>query len=295
MAAAAEKSKCLVQVGSQGKTSPLTAKAREIVQSGVLGKVNMVRMLNHRNDAQGAWKYPVPPDASTRTIDWDRFLGDRPKRAFDANVFFRWRCWWEFSGGVATDLFVHLLTWLHEVMDVKGPRSVVSQGGIYRWNDGRNVPDVMNSIFDYNGFIADMYVNLGSAYPMRAITIMGSQGTLVEERGKLVVYPERVSPDVQSYGTLSWPKAMRASYFESHGYTADGRPRSPLPEPKKPDEITIPPGPSHYELFVSSVREGKPSRETALEGHMAAAAAHLANMAYRESRLAKWDLDTGAA
>jgi predicted dehydrogenase len=252
-------------------------------------------MLNHRNDAQGAWKYPVPPDASTRTIDWERFLGDRPKRAFDANVFFRWRCWWEFSGGVATDLFVHLLTWLHEVMDVKGPRSVVSQGGIYRWNDGRDVPDVMNSVFDYNGFIADMYVNLGSAYPMRAITIMGSQGTLVEERGKLVIYPERASPDVQSYGTLSWPKAMRASYFESHGYNAEGRPRSPLPEPKKPDEITIPPGPSHYELFVTSVREGKPSRETALEGHMAAAAAHLANIAYRESRLAKWDLNTGSA
>jgi len=138
-----------VMVGSQPKSSAMTAKAREMIKAGAIGRVTMVRMANHRNNAQGAWKYEVPPDASERTIDWASFLGDRPKRAFDARTFFQWRCWWEFSGGMATDLFVHLLTWLHEVMDVKAPVSVASQGGLWFWKDGRNVPDVMNSIFEY--------------------------------------------------------------------------------------------------------------------------------------------------
>ena len=283
----------LVMVGSQGKTSPLTAKTKDLVAGGAIGKVNMVRLANHRNNAQGAWKYPVPPDASPQTIDWDRFLGDRPKRAFDPRVFFQWRCWWEFSGGVATDLFVHLLTWLHEAMSVQAPVSVASFGGIWKWNDGRNVPDVMNSIFEYKeGFVADIYVNLCNSYPTRSITVMGSEGSLVEERGQLIRYYEPVDHEVQSYGTMQWPSAMRAAYYEQKGWTANGRPKQPLPPPKQPDEIKIERGPSHAEWFITSLREGKPSRENAEEGHYAAGAAHVANMAYRKGKRQRWDYKT---
>src|SRR5690606_17055132 len=116
--------------------------------SGAIGKVNMIRISNNRNSPEGAWVYPIPPDASPKTIDWARFLGPAPRRDFDPKVFFRWRCWWEYSGGIATDLFVHLLTMIHATMEVKAPRSVVSMGGLYKWKDGRTVPDVMNSIFE---------------------------------------------------------------------------------------------------------------------------------------------------
>jgi predicted dehydrogenase len=284
----------LIQVGSQGKTSALTAKAREIVQSGELGQITMVRMSNHRNSAQGAWKYEIPPDASPRTIDWKAFLGPRPDRPFDARTFFQWRCWWEFSGGVATDLFVHLLTWLHEVMDVKAPASVVSQGGLYFWKDGRDVPDVMNSIFEYpEGFVADMYVHLANSAPSQGNLIMGTRGTLIEERSsKLILIPEPVDLNVQSYGTLQWPKAARAQYFLSKGWTADGRPKT-QPEPRpEPREIPVERGLSHAAYFIQSIREGKPSRETALEGHLAAGAAHLANRAWREGRKLRWNWQT---
>jgi len=286
---AVERSGKLLQVGSQHKTSTLTAKARELVQSGALGKVTMVRMANHRNTPEGAWVYPVPPDASPETIDWDRFLGPAPRRPFDPKVFFRWRCWWDYSGGVATDLFVHLLTWLHYVMDVKAPKSVVSQGGLYRWNDGRNVPDVMNSIFEYDGFIADLYVNLANAFPRENTIIMGTEATLEVFPNHLVLYPDTPGPDVQRYGTYAWPKRLREQYFLSHGWTADGRPAGSLPERKKPEEIKVERGPSHYELFILSLREGKPSVESAEEGHYAAAAAHLANIAYRKRTRVEWD------
>jgi predicted dehydrogenase len=291
---AVEKSGKLLQVGSQGKTSALAAKAKELIAGGAIGKVNMVRMSNHRNDPQGAWVYPVPPDASEKTIDWARFHGPAPKKPFDPKIFFRWRCWWDYSGGVATDLFVHLLTWLHEVMGVTAPVAAASTGGIWRWHDGRNVPDVMNSIFEYaENFIADIYVNLGNSYGGGATVIMGSEGTLALEREGLVHYRETAQPDVQSYGTLSWPKAMRESYFESHGWTPQGRPRSPLPQRVQRDVVKVEEGPSHYELFVVSLRDNKPSRETAAEGHYAAGAAHLANMAYRKGRRMTWDWKNG--
>jgi hypothetical protein len=175
-------------------------------------------------------------------------------------------------------------------MAVDAPVSVASFGGIRKWNDGRDVPDVMNSIFEYKeGFLADIYVNLASSAPNRQSYILGDQATLVEDRGKLILYPEPVDHDVQSYGTMQWPKAMRAAYYESKGWRADGRPASPLPPANKPEEVVIDNGPSHAEHFILSIRNNKPSRETAEEGHFAAGAAHVANMAYRQGKRLRWD------
>ena len=147
----------------------------------------MVRMITHRNYPEGAWVYPIPPDASPQTIDWLQFLGPAPKVPFDAQRFFRWRCWWEYSGGIPSDLWVHELSALHEMLDVRAPKSVVAQGGIFRWNDGRTVPDVLSAVFEYDGFLVDLYANLangrGGGNPIIA---MGSDGTLTfDARGAL--------------------------------------------------------------------------------------------------------------
>lgn len=295
VAASEKRPKQILAVGSSAKTSAQTAAARDIIKSGILGKVNQIRMENHRNSPEGAWIYPVPPDASPDTIDWQRFIGNSPKKAFDANIFFRWRCWWEYSGGVATDLFVHLLTGLHEFMGVDAPKSVVSQGGIYRWNDGRTVPDLMQSVFDYGGFLAEMHVNLGNLRGSGQSTLIhGSEGTLsFEGRRRLVVYPEPVRDDVQSYGTMQWPKAARAKYFESKGYTAEGRPKNPPAPPKPAKEITWEQKAGHTELFILAVRDSGPSPENAFAGYAAAGSAHLANLAFRRGRRMSWDVKTG--
>jgi predicted dehydrogenase len=283
---AAAKSKLVLQVGSQGKTSVLAAKAKEIVASDALGKVNMIRMASHRNNAEGAWVYPIPPDASEQTIDWPRFLGRTPKKSFDPKIFFRWRCWWEYSGGVATDLFVHLFTTLHEIMNVKAPVSAVSQGGIYLWKDGRTVPDVMNSIVEYpEGFLLDLYVNLGNSAQPRGIMIYGSEGTLDVEGEKLTLIPEPQFSEAQEYGSLNFPKRLRDEYLAKFS-------RQDYPQPQ-PKVIPVEAGPSHNWYFIDSIVNGKPSRENAMEGHYAAAAAHLCNHAYRNGRKAVWDIATG--
>ena len=286
----------VIQSGSGAKTGGHTQAAKQIIKSGALGKVNQVRMENHRATPEGAWLYPVPPDASESTIDWARFVGPSPARAFDPKVFFRWRCWWEYSGGVATDLFVHLLTALHEMMSVDGPKSVVSQGGIYRWNDGRTVPDLLQSVFEYpEGFLASMHVNLGNGRGSgNNIIVSGSDGTLVfNGRNQITLYPESVQPDVQRYGSSAWPKGARTKYFEDRGFNASGDPLNPFPAARETREIQIESAPSHQEYFIRSIRDGLPSQESAFVGHAAAGSAHLANMAFRNGRRMQWDVKTG--
>jgi predicted dehydrogenase len=281
-----------LMVGSGNKTSAMAQKVKELIASNAIGKVSLIRMANHRNSKEGAWIYPIPPDASPETIDWDRFIGPAPKRPFSAEHFFRWRCWWEYSGGVATDLFVHLLTTLHEVMGVRAPSSVVSQGGLWFWKDGRTVPDVLESAFEYpQGFIAQMCVHQKNGAPAPSMVLYGSEGTLTWNFNNVVIQGEGEDKDVQNYGTYAWPKATKDQYLRSKGIDP-ANPRGPRSDRPKPQEIRVERGPSHTDFFLESVREGKPSREPAIEGHAAAGAAHLANQAYREGRKLKWDFET---
>lgn len=284
---AAKKSGKVLQVGSQAKTSALTAKAKEIIASGALGKVNMIRMANHRNSAEGAWQYPVPPDASEQTIDWPTWLGKAAKRPFDPHIVFQWRRFWDFSGGVAADLFVHQFTQMHEMMNVKAPVAAVSMGGTYKWKDGRTVPDVMNSLVEYpEGFIVDVYVNQANSAQPRGIFIYGDQGTLQVEWTKLTLTLEPKEGDVQNYGSINFPKKMRDEYLAKYA----GEAKATRPEPK---EIPVERDQTHNWWFIDSIVNNKPSRENAEEGHYAAAAAHLCNLAYRNKTRASWDPMTG--
>jgi len=289
--AAQKKSGKLVMVGSQSKTSPAIAKAREVIKSGLLGRVNMVRMTNHRNSPEGAWVYPIPHDASPQTINWNQFLGQAPKIPFDAKRFFRWRCWWEYSGGVATDLWVHMLTALHEMMDVRAPRSAVAQGGIYRWNDGRSVPDVVSAVYDYDGFVLDISANLANARGNgNSIVVMGSEGTLTfggREADRVVVEFEQAPSPVVWSGLNGWPQSHKDAYLNSLGF---GGGKVPEPPPvKATQEFGIDRSLAHHEYFIQSLRENLPSKESAEDGHAAAGAAHLGNMAFRRGRRLNWD------
>ncbi len=280
---AVKRSGKVLQVGSQAKTSTLTAKAKELIAGGAIGKVNMIRMGNHRNNAEGAWEYPIPPDASEKTIDWPKYLGRVSKRPFDAKQFFRWRCWWEFGSGVAGDLFVHQLTQMHEYMGVRAPKSAVSQGGIFRWNDGRTVPDIMNSLLEYpEGFLVDVYVTQANSFQPRGILVMGDKGTLQLENSRITLTQDSKPTEAQFYGSANFPKKLRDEYLAQFA-------NETRPERVAPQEIAVERGPSHNSFFIDSIVNSKPSRENAEEGHHAAAAAHLCNIAFRKGTRVTYD------
>ncbi|MBA3298124.1 MAG: Gfo/Idh/MocA family oxidoreductase, partial [Acidobacteria bacterium] len=139
----------ILQVGSQRVSSIIYAKARELYKSGAIGELNFVEAWWHRNTAMGAWQYTIPPDATPETVDWDRFLGDAPKRPFEPIRLFRWRNYQDYGTGIPGDLFVHLFSGIHYVLDSTGPTRVMSTGGLRYWKDGRDVPDIFVGVYDY--------------------------------------------------------------------------------------------------------------------------------------------------
>ena len=90
MVVAAQKSGRIVQIGSQRVSSALLAKAKELIGQNILGDLMVVEASLGRNDPNGAWEYPPPPDLSPDNVDWNAWLGTAPKHAFDPLVFARW-------------------------------------------------------------------------------------------------------------------------------------------------------------------------------------------------------------
>ena len=118
----------ILQVGSQRVSSIVYQKAKDLLKSGAIGQVNMIEAWWDRNSAIGAWQYSIPPDASTTTVDWDRFLGSAPKVPFQPIRLFRWRNYRDYGTGVAGDLFVHLFSGMHYIMGTTGPTKVFANG-----------------------------------------------------------------------------------------------------------------------------------------------------------------------
>ncbi len=178
--AAVDRHKRIFQVGSQGVSGGRQAAARELVKSGRLGEITMIRASNHRNSDSGAWLYPIPPDASPETVDWKQFLGAAPQKPFDLERFFRWRCYWDYSGGLATDLFVHLLSWIHFVMDVQAPSRIQGAGGTFVRKTTHEVPDTLVGTLTYpEGFTVQLSCTLNSqAGSASGVEILGSKASL---------------------------------------------------------------------------------------------------------------------
>jgi predicted dehydrogenase len=295
IAAAAAKTGRIVQVGSQGCSGVLQERAREIVQSGKIGKVTMIRAAYNRNSASGAWLYPIPPDATPQTVDWDRFLGNAPKHAYSNDRFFRWRCFNDYSGGIATDLFVHLCTTIQFVMKSDGPSKAVAMGELYRWKENRDVYDTINGLLEYpEGFA----VNLSSTFNNESIAdgsfqFLGTEGTLSLNFTSMQVLAE-TGGNNNRWIVDSWPKAMEKAYYEDEKIR-----KSEMPETRpgrilgtsesyrtEGPEATV----AHFANWLKGIRTRQGHWENAQVGHRAAACAHMLNKSAREERVVKWDL-----
>jgi predicted dehydrogenase len=291
MIEAAQKANRMVQIGSQRVSSILYAKAKEIYDSGKLGDVCFIEAYWDRNSVSGAWVYPIPPDASEQTIDWNAFLEDAPKRPFDPVRFFRWRCFSDYGEGLAGDLFVHLISGIHFIT---GTNTVAeraqSSGGLFRFKDGRDFPDLIETFYDYPNFRLAVRCNLNNEGG-EFIGFYGTKGTMIIKDSTLTYKPQDTRPQPESYSIYGWPEEMRSDYLEK--WQAD----HPLPLSFSADEevetYTVPHGYSdvsdHEANFFNAVRTRKKTVENEEFGNRAAIGCHLANYAYFNKAIAKWD------
>ncbi len=285
----------IIQIGSQRVSSVIYAKAKELLAAGAIGKLNMVTARWDRNSAMGAWSYTVPPDASTETCDWPRFLGTAPKIPFNAEHFFQWRKWKAYGTGVAGDLFVHLFSGTHFITGSNGPTRGMATGALRFWNDGRDVPDVMLGLFDYReGFNLSLRVNfVDGGEESEGLIFTGSEGTMEIGGGGVSVnrVPRETDPGLM---IDTFPEAMQKQILASH---AEKYPHT-HPEGAPPvgyEKYVAPEGYSdsydHFKNFFASVRSRKPVVEDAVFGYRAAGAALLSNLSIERGAVIKWDPD----
>jgi predicted dehydrogenase len=287
---AARKSGRIVQIGSQRVSSQICAKARDMVAQGAIGDLMFVEGFLGRNDPTGAWEYPPPTDLSPQNLDWETWQGRVPKRAFDPKIFARWRCWREYGTGVAGDLLVHLVSGMMYMLNMnRPPTQAVAVGGIRRWKDGRNMPDVHAVSYYYGDLPVHMRLNLGTGMP-ETYSFQGSKGILTVTGSSITLEPQNGRDMSPSYYAYGFPRAMRDAYFKQ--WHAENDPviaKLPLPETitiNGPDYDDIKP---HLATFFDAVRTRKAVTEDAQFGHNAALACHMANASYFRNTIVKWD------
>lgn len=282
MLQAARKTGRIVQIGSQRVSSQVCAKAKDMIAQGTIGDLMLIEGWLGRNSPTGAWIYPPPLDLSPANLDWDTWQGDvTPKIPFNPIVFARWREFRKYGTGVAGDLLVHLVSGMLFMTGMnQAPDQAMAMGGIRRWKDDRDMPDVHAVLYDYDGLPVYMRLNLGTEMP-ETYRFQGSKGILEVTGDSITFEPQDGLDHSPSYYAYSFPKAMRDEYFKQWHAENDAKLRSaPMTETisfRGPDFDDTRP---HLWNFFDAVRVRRPVVEDAAFGHHAALACHMANESY---------------
>ncbi len=201
-----KETKRIMQVGSQTTSGDQWAKAKKAIADGAIGKMILSQGSYHRNSIEGEWNYPIDANAGPNGkgddyIDWKMWLGSATKREYSADRFFRFRKYWDYSGGIATDLFFHVCAPMNICWgEAQFPHKVMAGGGIYVFKDEREVPDTFHLIAEYNaGHSLVLSSSMANSEHIPGL-IRGHEGTLIMvEHGRfegfspyLTVKPETV-------------------------------------------------------------------------------------------------------
>ncbi len=181
----------VVQIGSQDTSRDVWREARKHIDAGKLGKLVWSQTSIARNVRDGDWKYGISLKAGKHNLDWKRFLGPAKERPYDPERFFRWRKYWDYSGGISTDLFVHVLHSLCIPLGNEWPVRCVSAGGVFLHKD-RETPDTFQALIDYEGghtvFVAGTQAN-EQGLP---VVIRGHEATMYLSGSDVEIRPERI-------------------------------------------------------------------------------------------------------
>jgi predicted dehydrogenase len=270
--AAAAKSSKIVQVGTQNRSSTLYKKAKEFIGQGMIGDVHYVRAFWYRNslDNEPAWRYVIPPEATPQNTDWARFLGPAPKRPWSPERYFQWRLYWDYSGGISTDLLVHQTDIVNFMLNKTVPSTCVAAGGIYRWHDDRDVPDTFSAIYEYpdSNFHINYSCYFGNDHYGYGEQIMGNEGTIeVMNRQDLYFTPESFRGKAPARIASRKPIHLngREDFNESDGAI------------------------NHFRNFINSVKGTEKPIAPPSVGQEAAISGHMATISFRQQRKAIWD------
>ncbi|HEY7911892.1 MAG TPA: Gfo/Idh/MocA family oxidoreductase [Blastocatellia bacterium] len=266
--------KRVVQIGSHTTSSDQWWKARKAIQDGMIGKLLMSQGSYHRNSTAGEWNWPIdaaagPAGKGDDFIDWKMWLGPAPRREYNADRFFRFRKYWDYSGGIATDLFYHVMAPFNICWgEAQFPRRVVASGGIYVFKDGREVPDTFMLTAEYpRGHTVVLSASMANDTHIPGL-VRGHEGTIM------------IVPDGRFEGKVDFitvtPQRIYKQKFEEKFGSAEVR-------------INCEPRQSHMENWLQSIRTREKPVLDALTAYKAMVTIGMSVQSYRENRVLYFD------
>jgi predicted dehydrogenase len=261
MIAAVRKAKKVVQVGNQRHSGEHWARCREVIQSGDFGDLVWVKVWDCRNWVK---RDPfAPPKDFNKTqiagINWEAFLGKAKKQPFDSTKYWAWRWYWDFAGGLMTDIGAHQLDIVQWLGGVEVPKSAVANGGTYHFKHWET-PDVIHGVWDYGKFTATFAVEFINGFDGVGATFYGTKQTLhcdADAGGTIRVYET-----IDKFNPAMKPKAEWKVVNET---------------------------PMHVRNWLAAIKDNKDPSSPIELGHKVITAAHMANMAFRGGKKVVWD------
>jgi predicted dehydrogenase len=245
MVAAARKSKQVVQIGMQRRSAPAVMAAKKLVDDGVLGRITLVKPQWHWNVARPLNNTPLPGK-----VDWDRFLGNAPKRPLEPMRFRYWRYFWDYAGGNMTDQGTHLMDVVLWFTNSAPPKSAVCWGYVAKM-EGAEHPEVFSAVFEMEKFMATWTLDYCNSFQNGwSITFMGDKGTMILDEWGYRVWDEPWKPE-----------------------------KPPIHQAQAPVPIE-----NHVQNFLDCIVSRKDPNCTVEIAQRAVAGPHLANLAFRKAR-----------
>src|SRR4051812_43274699 len=282
MVKAAREHKRVVQCGIQRMSSAYCQEAAEAIRSGAIGKVTVVRCFHVQNE----WPKGIgsPPDAEPpKGFDWEQWTGPAPMRPYNKNRgFYRFRWFYDYSGGQVTNFGVHYLAQIHASLGVDAPQAVVALGGKYANYDNREVPDTLEVLWHYpnDTLVTFSQFNATSAQPAGKpceIEFRGTKGTMYFRTNGYEIVPEIVTPNefaartpLDRFTEKGWRTGAKA---QIEGKIVNGAIKDA----------------DHARNFLDCLKSRKTPTCDVEYGHRCTSAALIANIAHRAKAYLEWD------
>lgn len=254
--------KVKMQVGVQGTSDDSYKTANKYIKEGALGKVVLAQIdysRNHKGDFWAEPAYPIDADAKPGVnLDWKAWLGSAPKRPYDPERFFRWRRYWDYSGGIAGDLFVHRVTRIIKSLGLTFPATGVAAGGKFEFKDSvAEIPDTLNFLLDYpEGLTVQLVSSMANDTKIDHL-IRGHKATLEFTRTGFTIHPQELFKD----------EAKQIVHVKSGA-----------------EDLAI-----HHRNLQNAIRKNEELNCDCNLGYYGVVAAEMGNTSYRKRKYMKWD------
>jgi predicted dehydrogenase len=257
-----KQTKIKMQVGVQGMSDDSYETAQKMIKEGAIGRPIQAQIDYSRNYRGDFW-VSEEPDKDVRpgeNLDWNAFLGPAPKRPFDLDRFLHWRRYWDYSGGIATDLFVHRITRIIRALDLKFPERVVAVGGKWEFrNSAAEIPDTFNMMLDYpEGLSVVVLSSMANDTPIPHV-IRGHEATLEFNRQGFVIRPQGL-------------------------FNREGDKQQIVHNKTGGEDITL-----HHRNLQNAIRSGEALKCDVMTGYYGVVAVRMAVESYRKRKYMKWD------